>query len=119
MDSYSNLFAHLESGKCPKMHNPTLFMLCLGKWWYSPLYMDLDLHAQIRTNRINLSELELWMNEGLLQPFLCRNEGCRKGFSHMSALTEHCEANECSWDVARLNVVGLKNEVERMFFKKD
>jgi hypothetical protein len=52
MRTYSSLINHLESGRCPNFHDPAKLILCLGKWWYSPLYMDLDLHAQIRTGRI-------------------------------------------------------------------
>jgi len=94
-------------------------MLTLGKWWYSPLYMDLDMHAQIRTGRINLDEMQQWMDSGLLHPFLCRDKGCGKTFGHLSSLALHCESKACSWDVDRLNMPGLEKEIKEMCMKRD
>ncbi|KAH7356074.1 hypothetical protein BKA66DRAFT_428914 [Pyrenochaeta sp. MPI-SDFR-AT-0127] len=114
MRTYSSLINHVESGKCPSMKDTTLLMHCLGKWWYSPLYMDLDIHAQVRTNRIKLEELQQWMDEGLLHPFICRAEGCGMTFGHLSSLVLHCESKACSWDVARLNLAGLEMEAKNI-----
>lgn len=119
MRTYSSLINHLESGACQRLHDPTRLLHCLGKWWYSPLYMDLDMHAQIRTGRVNLDEMQQWMDEGELFPFVCRQEGCGKMFAHFSSLVLHCESQACGWDIVRLNVLGLEQEVRRLLERKD
>lgn len=81
--------------------------------------MDLDLHAQLRTGRIDPELMRQWMDDGTLFPFLCRAEGCQKTFGHMSSLTLHCESQACGWDVARLNIPGLEREVKRMMLRRD
>src|SRR5690348_9415176 len=80
MRTFSSLLSHLESGACPNFHDPSLLMKVLGEWWYSPLFMDLDIHAQIRTGRINVVEVYEWMQNGILMPFVCRSEDCKKTF---------------------------------------
>jgi hypothetical protein len=119
MRTYSSLVNHLESGRCPNFQDPSLLNLCLGKWWYSPLYMDLDLHAHIRTGRINLLLMQQWMDSSALSPFICRDEKCQKTFAHMSSLVLHCESQACGWDVARLNMPGLEKEVMKMCGRRD
>lgn len=119
MQTYFGLLNHLESGNCAKLPDPTELLLCLGKWWYSPLYMDLDIHAQIRTNRIDLNEVLLWMNKGVLNPFICRDEGCSRTFGHLSSLIVHCETEECNWDVARLNLPGLQEQLQQLLARRD
>lgn len=81
--------------------------------------MDLDIHAQIRTGRIDLGEAQAWMNAGSLLPFVCRSEGCGKMFAHLSSLVLHCESQACSWDVVRLNMLGLEHEIRELFVRKD
>ncbi|KAJ4340766.1 hypothetical protein N0V95_007408 [Ascochyta clinopodiicola] len=76
MRTFSSLINHLESGACPKFHDPSLLVKSLGEWWYSPLFMDLDIHAQIRTARINVIEVHEWMHNGILMPFICREDNC-------------------------------------------
>lgn len=112
MRTYSSLINHLESGRCPKLPITTRLTSCLGRWWYSTLYMDLDLHAQVRTSRINVEEMQQWMDGGLLHPFICRDDRCGKTFGHMSSLVLHCESEACGWDIARLNMPGLETEVK-------
>jgi hypothetical protein len=119
MRTYSSLINHLESGRCPEFQDPSRLILCLGKWWYSPLYMDLDLHAHIRTGRINPEDMRKWMDEGSLHPFVCRDEACSKTFGHMSSLVLHCESQACGWDVARLNMPGLEQEIKHMCLRRD
>jgi hypothetical protein len=117
--TYSHLITHLESGTCPKLPNTTLLLLCLGKWWYSPLYMDLDIHAQIRTGRVDLEEMQQWMDAGSLHPFVCRAEGCGKVFGWLSALVLHVEGEACAWDIARLNMPALEREVKMTCVRRD
>jgi hypothetical protein len=119
MRTYSSLVNHLESGKCAKLGDPALLMLCLGEWWYSPLYMDLDLHAQIRTGRVDIHEVQHWMDQGILHPFLCRNGSCLRTFGHMSSLTLHCESKACGWDVDRLDMPGLEKEFKQACLRHD
>jgi hypothetical protein len=119
MRTYSSLINHLESGRCPSFHNASRLVLCLGKWWYSPLYMDLDLHAQLRTGRIDPETMRQWMDAGSLLPFLCRAENCEKTFGHMSSLALHCESQACGWDIARLNMPGLEQEFKQMCLRRD
>ena len=117
MRTYSSLINHLESGKCNKLPNPARLLLCLGRWWYSPLYMDLDIHAQIRTGRIAINEVQAWMDDGLLHPFICRADGCPKTFGHLSSLVLHVESQACGWDIERLNICGLEKEFKEMCMK--
>ncbi|CAO2655063.1 Nn.00g117960.m01.CDS01 [Neocucurbitaria sp. VM-36] len=119
MRTYSGLINHLESKKCPNLPESSLLMLCLGKWWYSSLYMDLDIHAQIRTGRINLDEVQQWMDDGLLRPFVCRDEGCMDTFGHLISLVLHCESQACNWGIARLNMIGLEKEVKQICVRRD
>jgi hypothetical protein len=119
MRKYSSLINHLESGKCSKFHDPSKLVACLGKWWYSPLFMDLDLHAQIRTGRINPKLMREWMDDGTLYPFLCRDENCCKTFGHMSSLVLHCESQACGWDITRLNMPGLEKELKQVCLRRD
>jgi hypothetical protein len=119
MRKYSTLIHHLETGKCPSFHDPSRLVLCLGKWWYSPLYMDLDLHAHLRTGRTDPQDLQKLMNDGSLHPFLCRAEGCMKTFGHLSSLVLHCESQACGWDIARLNMPGLEREMRQLCLRRD
>jgi hypothetical protein len=119
MRTYSGLINHLESGRCPKFHDPALLIQCLGKWWYSPLYMDLDLHAQIRTGRVKSDLVLQWMDANELCPFICRAKGCEELFGHLSSLVLHCESKACGWDVARLNMPGLENELKQVCGRRD
>ncbi|USP76091.1 uncharacterized protein yc1106_03365 [Curvularia clavata] len=119
MRKHSSLINHLESGNCPSLSDPALLMRCLGTWWYSPLYMDLDMHAHIRTGRVDIHEVWKWMAEGALHPFLCRDTDCGKTFSHLSSLLLHCESKACGWDVNRLNMPGLEAEFKRAWLRRD
>lgn len=109
-DSHFELIQHIET--CPSLP-PTTFLSVLGKWWYSPLYMDLDVHAQIRRQEISLDTMASWMREGVLLPFICRAEGCnRVAFSKLSELFEHVQGDGCEWDEERLRLDALKTEFE-------
>lgn len=81
--------------------------------------MDLDLHAQLRTGRIDPDTMHLWMDAGDLSPFICRDEECGKQFGHLSSLALHCESQACGWDVARLNMLGLEKEFRQMCLRRD
>ncbi|KAF2708998.1 hypothetical protein K504DRAFT_433752 [Pleomassaria siparia CBS 279.74] len=113
MRTHSSLISHLESGKCPNFVDPTIIMRTLGTWWYSPLYMDLDIHAQIRTARTDMKVIHGWMAEGLIHPFVCRGEGCGKAFARFSSLVLHVESQACDWDVPRLGFAMLEREIKR------
>ncbi|KAF2829011.1 hypothetical protein CC86DRAFT_379779 [Ophiobolus disseminans] len=119
MRTYSSLINHLESGRCPSFPDPTRLTMCLGKWWYSPLYMDIDIHVTIRTGRADLNTMREWMDGGLLAPFVCRDETCGKTFGHLSSLVLHCESQACGWDIARLNMPGLEKEFQQCCLRRD
>lgn len=119
MRTFSSLINHLESGRCPKLPDPDRLLLCLGKWWYSPLYMDISIHAQLRTGRADTKTLLQWMTDDVLHPFICRQTQCMKTFAHMSSLVLHCESKACEWDVTRLNMPGLEKEVKRTCTRRD
>lgn len=119
MRTFSSLINHLESGACPKFRDPLALIQVLGEWWYSPLYMDLDIHAQIRTGRINTREVYEWMEHGILMPFICRDEGCKKIFGHLSSLVLHLESGACGWDVERLNAPGLEVLFKERCLRRD
>ncbi|KAH8724836.1 hypothetical protein GQ44DRAFT_739959 [Phaeosphaeriaceae sp. PMI808] len=119
MRTYSSLINHLESSKCPEFPDPSRLIACLGKWWYSPLYMDLDIHAHLRTGRINPNHMRQLMDEGSLHPFVCRGETCTKTFGQLSSLVLHCESQACGWDVPRLNMPGLEREFKQICLRRD
>ena len=119
MRTFSSLINHLESGACPNFHDPSLLLQVVGEWWYSPLFMDLDIHAQIRTGRINVTEVHEWMHNGILMPFVCREEGCKKAFGHLSSLVLHLESQACSWDIERLNAPGLETLFKNRCLRRD
>lgn len=81
--------------------------------------MDLDIHAQIRRNTVDLEEMVKWMNQSMLNPFICRAEGCGKMFPHCSSLVLHVESQACDWDVERLKLDLFKGEFERMCARRD
>ncbi|KAF2795045.1 hypothetical protein K505DRAFT_348882 [Melanomma pulvis-pyrius CBS 109.77] len=113
MRTQSSLINHLESGRCPKFEDPTILTQTLGKWWYSPLYMDLDIHAQIRTSRIDMQVIQKWISEGSIHPFICRAPDCKKTFARFSSLVLHVESQACKWEVPRLGLDKLKREITR------
>ena len=119
MQTFSGLIKHLESGGCPKFHDPSLLVQSLGEWWYSPLFMDLDIHAQIRTGRIDVIEVYEWMHDGVLMPFICRDEGCKKTFGRLSSLVLHLESKVCRWDIERLNAPALETLFNTMCLRRD
>jgi hypothetical protein len=81
--------------------------------------MDLDLHAQLRTSRIDPDMMRQWMDTGAIMPFICREEKCKKEFGHLSSLVLHCESQACGWDIARLNMPGLEKEFKQMCLRRD
>ncbi|KAJ4301683.1 hypothetical protein N0V90_003776 [Kalmusia sp. IMI 367209] len=119
MRKCSSLINHLESGNCPNLPDTTLLMRCLGKFWHSTLYMDIDMHVQIRTDRVDLDETASWVKDGLLHPFLCRAPRCGKVFGHFSSLVLHVESQACGWDVETLRFDLLKEEFGRVCARRD
>lgn len=113
--SFSGLIEHVESGSCPMINDPSRLIQSLGEWWYSPLFMDLDIHAQLRTGRINAHEVQTWMEDGILMPFICREEGCKKSFGQLSSLVSHLESKTCGWDIERLNIPGLETLFKKTY----
>ncbi|KAF2263311.1 hypothetical protein CC78DRAFT_581592 [Lojkania enalia] len=113
--THSSLINHLESGNCIKFPNPNCLTQMLGEWWYSPLYMDLDIHAQIRTRKLNIEEMMLWVREGALKPYICRGHGCEKTFSYLSSLLLHVESRACGWEIATLGLDMLERDFKRKF----
>lgn len=97
-----------------------MLTLCLGKWWYSPLYMDLDLHAQIRRDAIDLQETTAWMNQGFLRPFMCRNDACGDAsFARFSELVAHVESGNCVWNMERLRLNKLGRELNALLRRRE
>lgn len=119
MRTFSSLINHLESGACPKFQDPLLLLQALGEWWYSSLFMDLDIHAQIRTGRIDVNEVHEWMHNGILLPFICRDEGCKKTFAHLSSLVLHLESQACEWGIERLNAPGFETLFRERCLRRD
>ncbi|KAF1966154.1 hypothetical protein BU23DRAFT_331773 [Bimuria novae-zelandiae CBS 107.79] len=115
----STLIHHLDTGRCVKLPDPIQLLRCLGSFWHSTLYMDVDIHVQIRSNRVDLQEAINWMKEGLLQPFVCRAPGCGKTFSQFNSLVLHIESQSCEWDVKVLRLDLLRAEFDRMCEKRD
>lgn len=114
MRKCSSLINHLESGSCPSLPDPTLLLNCLGHFWHSTLYMDIDMHVQIRQNRVDLAETANWVRDGLLHPFVCRARGCGKTFGHFSSLVLHVESDACQWGLEDLRLDLLVEEFARV-----
>ncbi|ORY09582.1 hypothetical protein BCR34DRAFT_625650 [Clohesyomyces aquaticus] len=104
----SSLINHLESGACPLFPNPDRFMTLLGRWWYSTLYMDIGLHAQLRQGCVDLPTLNEMIQAGAVEPFTCRADGCGKHFRYLSSLVLHVESKACAWDLDRIALPMLK-----------
>jgi len=119
MPTSTALISHLEGGRCNSLQDPALLTLCLGKWWYSPLFMDLDLHAQIRRNEVDLKETTNWMEQGFLRPFACRNGVCGVAFARFSELVAHVESGNCVWGLERLRLDLLRVELAVMLKRRD
>jgi hypothetical protein len=119
MPSSTAIIGHLENGRCASLSDPTLFTMCLGKNWYSPLYMDLDLHAQIRRNEIDLRETTNWMEQGFLKPFTCHNQICDAPFARLSELVAHVESGNCVWEIERLRLDLLGADLVAMTKRRD
>jgi hypothetical protein len=115
MHTQTLLIKHFETAKCPQLPDPSLLVQILGKWWYSTLYMDIDIHAQIRQGRLDMKEMMAWIKEGALHPYICRGDRCDKTFGRFSSLVFHIESSSCSWDVERLRLDMLEKEVLRNF----
>jgi hypothetical protein len=81
--------------------------------------MDLDLHAHIRRNEVDLKETTSWMEQGVLRPFSCRMESCNDTFSRFSELVAHVESGKCIWGLERLRLDLFKVELEAMVQRKD
>lgn len=113
MHTRALLIKHLETGKCPELLDPTYLAQLLGKWWYSVLYMDLDIHAQIRQGRLDMKEMMGWIKEGALQPYVCRNTNCGNTFGSLSSLVFHLESGTCDWGIERLGLGMLERELIR------
>jgi hypothetical protein len=110
--NYHSMIRHIETNNCPSFLDPISLTRCLGKWWYASLYMDLDIHAQIRRNdKLDLNELTSWMEEGDMQIFVCRAKGCRQTSSLFSALVAHVEEGTCEWTVEKLKLDWLKRDL--------
>lgn len=119
MPSSTALIGHLENSHCSSLPNPAFLTLCLGKSWYSPLYMDLDLHAQIRRNEIDLKETTSWMEQGFLRPFTCRKKICESSFARFSELVAHVESGNCVWGIEKLRLDMLGVELAALVRRKD
>ncbi|KAF2645317.1 hypothetical protein P280DRAFT_441671 [Massarina eburnea CBS 473.64] len=109
------LVAHLEN--CSSIP-PTFLLTVLGKWYYSVLYMDTDLHAQIRRNEVNfdIGLVATWAAKGIISPFICRAKSCKDKenlFSRFSGLARHVESEECEWNLEEhLKLKQLKEQFD-------
>jgi hypothetical protein len=119
MPSSTALIGHLEKGGCASLPDQTLLTMCLGKSWYSPLFMDLDLHAQIRRNSVDVGETTDWMEQGILKPFTCRNQICDASFARLSELVAHVESGNCVWELERLRLDLLGADLVAMMKRRD
>lgn len=114
MQTQTLLIKHFETGKCPQFATSTSDLLrILGDWWYSVLYMDIDIHAQIRQRRMDLNITLEWIKGGVLVPYICRADGCGQKFGRFSSLVHHLESGECEWTADRLRLNMLEKEVRR------
>ncbi|KAF2273605.1 uncharacterized protein EI97DRAFT_383421 [Westerdykella ornata] len=113
MRSQSQLISHLEKAKCPQFTDPTHLPRMLGTWWYSVLYMDIDLHTSLRTGRCATNELAEWLKADIVPLFVCRAEGCGETFGRFSALVYHVETGDCEWTAKRLRFDMLEKELAR------
>ncbi|KAH7116227.1 hypothetical protein B0J11DRAFT_510567 [Dendryphion nanum] len=105
---------HLETLKCAAYpSDPSLLIRVLGCWWYSTLYMDIELHAQIRQGRFDVQTLVTWMKEGHVHPFVCRAEGCGKTFAQFRALVHHVSTEECGWNLKILRLDWVEGAIRR------
>ncbi|KAF2738880.1 hypothetical protein EJ04DRAFT_428116 [Polyplosphaeria fusca] len=96
---YSDMMSHLESGSCVKFPNPVQLTSFIGKHWFSPKYMDIGIHNQIRAETIIIDEVHRWVMDGILQPYICRSAECHHQFGRLSALIVHLEQGPCAWNV--------------------
>lgn len=77
------------------------------------------MHASIRTGRVDIDEVHHWSITGIINPFVCREDGCGKVFGHLSSLVLHCESQACGWGVDRLNMPGLEKEFKLTCLRRD
>ena len=113
-DSQTHLIKHLETGKCAQYPDfPTDIVRILGKWYYSVLYMDIDLHAQIRQGRANIGTVMECINDNVFVPYVCRAEGCGQTFKTLRSLAHHWEFEDCMYTVDRLKLDRLWKEIKR------
>lgn len=119
--STSRMLNHLESGHCLVFTDPELLTRCLGKFWYTSLYMDISVHKGLREGSYPAGEATTWMHERIIEPFICRDTagGCGQTFSHFSALVRHVEGCECDWDIDRLRLDLVEEEFKRQCLEKD
>ncbi|KAF2473537.1 uncharacterized protein BDR25DRAFT_281428 [Lindgomyces ingoldianus] len=115
LKTQSSLINHIESGGCPLFPNPDRFTKLLGRWWYSTLYMDIGIHAQLRQGSVDMDTLNEMVHAGAIEPFVCRADGCGRVFRHMSSLVLHVESQACEWDVQRLGLDKLKDIFQQEF----
>jgi hypothetical protein len=113
MLSQTHVIKHLETGKCHQLPDAATLHRVLGKWWYSVLYMDINIHASVRLGRVDMKEMAEWIKGGNLHPFICRAEGCGEKFGRFSSLVFHVENADCQWDVKRLRLDMLEKEFIR------
>ncbi|KAF2182354.1 hypothetical protein K469DRAFT_669727 [Zopfia rhizophila CBS 207.26] len=115
MLTHASLVNHLESGTCPTFPKPYLLTSLLGSWWYSTIFMDPDVHFQLRTGRVEASELSAWVSNGALKPFICRHVHCYREFGRFSSLILHVESQACGWNVEKLRITELRKLFEERF----
>jgi hypothetical protein len=125
MSTQTLLIKHLETGKCASLSSEhELLTRVLGAWHRSVLYMDKDMHEQLRTNAIEPKGLMVAMKDGL-NPYICRlgarPSGCGKTFNRFSGLVYHLENGECAsdWRVDMLWLQGLEKAVKASWRKED
>lgn len=119
MDSPAALIKHIERGKCPKLPEPSHLVKCLCAWYHSVLYMDVDIHRQIRTGRVNMKTAMEWVNEGEVPFYICRAEGCGRTFCRLSSLVHHVENHDCVWSLGHLRLDELREVLIRCLREDD
>jgi hypothetical protein len=109
----THLIKHLETGKCPRFPDPSYLHLVISKMWYTPLYMDPDIHRQIRTNQVTLKDFMDFVKSGFV-PYRCHEmNACGKMFGDLRSLVHHVESGECKWTLETLRL----NSVEKEFMR--
>lgn len=109
----THLIKHIETGKCPYLPDCSYLHLVISKMWYTPLYMDPDIHRQIRESHVTLKGFVDFVKSGFM-PYRCHEmNACGKTFGDLRSLVHHVESGECKWTLATLRLDDVKEQFMR------